>query len=259
MAGLLVAGLAHADDHPNYGQIQSDCAHAANDRNLKGEARQDFMDWCSGAAARFPDHNVSKRYGRYDDCAAGARSLGYKGDDRQRYIDWCVDRTPDRATASYWDAYKACYAKATDRGFLYADRRDYIERCLEGGRNVDSNLWQTYQQCFETADDRKLTGDTREDFVNRCVGRGDQTAYDKTAAQTRTCATRARSLNLTGRDYDRFVDWCLNPYSDKDDYARRWQMDRRCYDSADARDLKGERRRDYLEQCLGYGKYSFND
>jgi hypothetical protein len=42
------------------------------------------MDWCSGAAARFPDHNVSKRYGRYDDCAAGARSLGYKGDDRQR-------------------------------------------------------------------------------------------------------------------------------------------------------------------------------
>jgi len=242
------------------GSGSADCAHAANDRKLTGDARNDFLAWCTGAAARFPDHNVTKRYARYDACATGARTHGYKGDDRQRYMDWCVDQTPDRATANYWDSYKGCYAKATDRGFHDADRRDYIERCLEGGRNVDSNLWQTYQQCFETADDRKLGGDAREDYVNRCVSRGDQKTYDSMATRTRSCSQRARSLNLNGREYDRFVNWCLNPYSDKDDdYARRWERDRRCYVTADDRNLTGERRRDYLEQCLGYGKYSFNN
>ncbi len=241
------------------GQVNADCPHAANDRNLTGDARNDFLQWCTGAAARFPDHDVTKRYARYDACATGARTHGYKGDDRQRYMDWCVDQTPDRATASYWDSYKSCYGKATDRGFHDADRRDYIERCLEGGRNVDSSLWQTYQQCFETADDRKLGGDAREDYVNRCVSRGDQKAYDSMATRTRSCSQRARSLNLNGREYDRFVNWCLNPYSDKDDYARRWERDRRCYVTVDDRNLTGERRRDYLEQCLGYGKYSFND
>jgi hypothetical protein len=259
LLGTLATVGARAENGPNYGQIQSNCVHAADTRNLKGEARKDFVDWCNSSAARSPDRNVSERMGRYDACAAGAREKGYKGDDRQRSMDWCVDRTPDKATSNYWDSYQGCYKKATDRGFEYEDRRDYIERCLEGGRNVDSNLWQSYQQCFETADDRKLGGDAREDFVNRCVGRGDQTAYEKSAAQTRTCATRARSLNLTGGDYNRFMAWCATPgSSDANNYARRWQIDRRCYESADSRELKGERRRDYLEQCLGYGKYGFN-
>ena len=258
LLGALAMGSSQAAEKPNYGQIQADCVHQANARDLKGQGRQDFIDWCNATGARDPNQDTSKRAARYDNCAAAANNQGYKGDERQRYMDWCVDRTADKATDNYWGSYKGCYAKATERGFENEDRRDYIERCVEGGRNVDSTLWQTYQQCFETADDRKLGGDAREDFVNRCVGRGDQKVYEKSAAQTRTCATRGRSLNLTGREYDRFVAWCLNPYSDTNDYARRWQMDRRCYESADSRDLKGERRRDYLEQCLGYGKYSFN-
>jgi hypothetical protein len=258
-AGLVLAGVARADAPRSQGQIQSDCAHAANDRQLKGQDRQEFINWCTSfTASRIDARDATKRYDRYQSCAEGANRHNYKGDDRERYLDWCTGQSPDKVNDNYFAAYKSCYAKATDRGFHDQDRRDYIERCLEGGRNVDSNLWQNYQQCFETADDRKLGGDAREDFVNRCVSRGDQGTYQKVAAETRTCSQRGRSLNLTGRNYDRFVAWCLNPYSDKDDYARRWQVDKRCYETADERDLKGDKRRDYLEQCLGYGKYGFN-
>jgi hypothetical protein len=259
-AGLLLAGAARADEPRNQGQSQADCAHQANARNLIGQARADFVNWCTATAARVGERDISTRSDRYQKCNDGAKRRGLKGDERDGFMDWCTNRTPDRVSDNYFEAYKGCYAKATDRGFHDADRRDYIERCIEGGRNVDSNLWQSYQQCFATADDRKLGGEAREDFVNRCVSRGDQTAYEKATAETRTCSQRGRtSLKLTGRDYDRFMAWCLNPYSDKDDYARRWQVDKRCYETADARSLKGDPRRDYLEQCLGYGKYSFNN
>ena len=263
LIGVLAMANAQADDDRNHGQIVSDCNHEANARSLKGHNRQEFVDWCTATAQRFDNNvkDVGRYYGRYDSCADSARRLGYKGDERQRYMDWCVDRKPEQATASYWDSYRNCYARATERGHENEDRRDYIERCLEGGgRNVDSALWQTYQQCFETADDRKLGGDAREDFVNKCVGRGDQRAYDNAVTRSRTCANRARSLNLSGRELDRFMNWCSNPYQDKDDdYARRWERDRRCYATADDRNLTGEKRRDYIEQCMGYGRYSANE
>src|SRR4029077_2818397 len=91
LPGLVVVSFAHAEQPRNNGQVVSDCAHQANQRDLKGQARQDFLDWCSANAARSDNRDVNKHYDRYDSCADAAGRQGYKGDDRQRYMDWCVD------------------------------------------------------------------------------------------------------------------------------------------------------------------------
>ena len=53
MAGLLVASfasVAHAEDRTK-SEVAANCAHAANDRNLTGDARNDFSN---GATAPRP-------------------------------------------------------------------------------------------------------------------------------------------------------------------------------------------------------------
>jgi hypothetical protein len=107
MLGVLVASPAFADsdkpkpdnrpthtafnDRPdNRGQIVSDCNHRANDRELMGIDRQDYVEWCTS------------RGHRYD----------------RSYMD------------NYWDDDRTCYGRANDRGMTGDRRADFLHNCL---------------------------------------------------------------------------------------------------------------------------------
>ena len=218
--------VAHAEDRTT-SQVAADCAHAANDRNLTGDARNDFLEWCNGAAARYPDHDVSKRYARYDACAAGARSHGYKGDDRQRYLDWCVSQAPDSATASNWESYR------------------------KGQVNAD---------CPHAANDRNLIGEARNDFLAWCTGaaaRFPDHDVSKRYARYDACAAGARSQGYKGDDRQRYLDWCTVQAPDQATVSN-WNSYRGnsagtadCAHAANDRNLIGEARNDFLAWCTG--------
>jgi hypothetical protein len=77
----------------NHGQVVSECNHRANDRNLKGKERQDFVDWCTDS---------SERHGFYDwrwnddrSCYQKADNKGLSGDQRRDFVRRCVDKNTD--------------------------------------------------------------------------------------------------------------------------------------------------------------------
>jgi hypothetical protein len=91
-------GHSQANDHDhgqgqagkdNHGQVVSDCNHRANDRKLKGQERQDFVEWCT---------DTSERHGYNDGRWTGDRSCYEKADKkglrdsaRRDFVRRCLD------------------------------------------------------------------------------------------------------------------------------------------------------------------------
>src|SRR5262245_34545731 len=98
----LVAPVSRADDNDkNRGQAVSDCNQRASARNLKGQDRKDFVDWCVARSDPFDDSQGN----RYSDCNARANQRGLRNEERRDFIDWCVGRD-ERTSDDYWDRYR---------------------------------------------------------------------------------------------------------------------------------------------------------
>ena len=100
LVALLAVGTVQADndkgkgndknqhnDWQNHGQVVSECNHQANQRNLKGQDRKDFTEWCESRGGRYQyDYN---RYGSEKTCYQRANNKGLKGDKRANFLDKC--------------------------------------------------------------------------------------------------------------------------------------------------------------------------
>jgi hypothetical protein len=100
MVALLAVGTAQADNDKgkgqdqgqdkngqNHGQVVSECNHQANQRNLKGQDRKDYTEWCESRGGRYQyDYN---RYGSEKTCYQRANNKGLKGDKRANFLDKC--------------------------------------------------------------------------------------------------------------------------------------------------------------------------
>ena len=78
----------------NHGQVVSECNHRANERNLKGQDRKDFTEWCESRGARY-----KYDYGRYDgekSCYQKANNKGLTGDKRQNFLEKCFGGGDDK-------------------------------------------------------------------------------------------------------------------------------------------------------------------
>jgi hypothetical protein len=81
-------------DEPNHGQVVSECNHRANSRNLKGQERRDFTEWCESRGARYKyDDN---RYGNERDCYQKANKKGLSGNKRANFLDKCLAETDSK-------------------------------------------------------------------------------------------------------------------------------------------------------------------
>lgn len=77
----------------NHGQVVSECNHRANERNLKGQDRKDFTEWCESRGGRY-----KYDYGRYDGektCYQKANNKGLSGDKRQNFLEKCFAERGD--------------------------------------------------------------------------------------------------------------------------------------------------------------------
>jgi hypothetical protein len=82
-------GQGQGADKSNHGQVVSECNHRANERNLKGQDRKEFTEWCESRGARYGyDDN---RYSRERECYRKADNKELKGDKRQKYLANCLD------------------------------------------------------------------------------------------------------------------------------------------------------------------------
>jgi hypothetical protein len=69
------------------GQVVSECNHRANEKNLKGEDRKDFTEWCESRGARY--RYDDKRYDGEKNCYQKANNKGLTGDRRQQFLENC--------------------------------------------------------------------------------------------------------------------------------------------------------------------------
>ncbi|HXW10489.1 MAG TPA: hypothetical protein VD737_07740 [Steroidobacteraceae bacterium] len=79
-------GQGKADD--NHGQVVSDCNHRANQKELKGKDRQDYVEWCTDRGERHQYDD--RRYDQDRSCYRKAAEKGLSGDSRRAYIQDCL-------------------------------------------------------------------------------------------------------------------------------------------------------------------------
>jgi len=80
-------------DASNHGQVVSECNHRANERNLKGQDRKEWTEWCEDRGGRY--NYDYKRYSSDRNCYQKADNKGLSGDQRRKFINDCLDR-PNR-------------------------------------------------------------------------------------------------------------------------------------------------------------------
>jgi hypothetical protein len=71
----------------NHGQVVSECNHRANAKNLKGQDRKDYTEWCESRGARYKYDD--KRYSGERNCYQKADNKGLSGDKRANFLDKC--------------------------------------------------------------------------------------------------------------------------------------------------------------------------
>ena len=83
------------DDGPqNNGQVTSECNHRANERNMKGQDRKDYVEWCESRGASYKyDYN---RYGNERSCYQRANDKNLRGDDRANFLRRCLSDVDSR-------------------------------------------------------------------------------------------------------------------------------------------------------------------
>ena len=94
----LAVGTAYAGDDrgqdkgkakDNHGQVVSECNHRANERNLKGQDRKDYTEWCESRGARYGYDDG--RYSRDRECYQYAYRKGLSGERRVNFLNGCLD------------------------------------------------------------------------------------------------------------------------------------------------------------------------
>ena len=80
----------------NRGQVVSACNHNANERELTGHDRQDYVEWCTSRGHRY-DRDYTDRYWNDDRrCYGQADDRSLTGDRRAKYLADCLQRDDDR-------------------------------------------------------------------------------------------------------------------------------------------------------------------
>jgi hypothetical protein len=80
----------------NHGQVVSDCNHRANDRALKGQERQDWVEWCTSRGYRYTTQNGPKYWDSDRSCYSRANDHGLSGDRREDFLRSCLGKDDDR-------------------------------------------------------------------------------------------------------------------------------------------------------------------
>ena len=80
-------GQGKGQAQENHGQVVSECNHRANDRNLKGQDRKDFTEWCESRGARY--NYDDRRYDGEQNCYQKANNQGLTGDKRRNFLEKC--------------------------------------------------------------------------------------------------------------------------------------------------------------------------
>jgi hypothetical protein len=83
-------GKHYDDKDGNHGQVVSECNHRANQKNLKGKDRKEYVDWCTdnGAHAKYDD----RRYDSERSCYRRADEKGLSGDTRRKFLNECLEK-----------------------------------------------------------------------------------------------------------------------------------------------------------------------
>jgi uncharacterized sporulation protein YeaH/YhbH (DUF444 family) len=71
----------------NRGEVVSECNHRANAKNLKGQDRKDYTEWCESRGARYKYDD--KRYSGERNCYQKADNKGLSGSKRANFLDKC--------------------------------------------------------------------------------------------------------------------------------------------------------------------------
>jgi hypothetical protein len=88
------------DDHDggksqdNKGQVTSDCNHLANQRNLKGQERKQWVEWCQDRGGAY--HYDDNRWKSERSCYQKADDKGLSGDKRKKYLKNCFENHPEQ-------------------------------------------------------------------------------------------------------------------------------------------------------------------
>ena len=91
MAQVAVAqgqGQGKGQGKENRGQVVSECNHRANEKNLKGQERKDFTEWCESRGARYKYDDM--RYDGEKNCYQKANNKGLTGDKRRNFLEKCL-------------------------------------------------------------------------------------------------------------------------------------------------------------------------
>ena len=72
----------------NHGQRVSDCNHRANGKQLKGQERKNYVEWCIDNGERYKYDD--KRWTGSRNCYQKADDRNLSGDERRRYINSCL-------------------------------------------------------------------------------------------------------------------------------------------------------------------------
>jgi hypothetical protein len=75
----------------NHGQRVSDCNHRANGKQLKGQERKEYVEWCVDHGERYQYDD--KRWTGSRNCYQKADDRKLSGDERRRYISSCLSST----------------------------------------------------------------------------------------------------------------------------------------------------------------------
>lgn len=169
-ACLLLAASAQAAEKRSYGEIVSDCNHAANAQKLQGRVRKDFVEWCNERALREDD----ARAGRYPGCHERADELDLEGDERRRFIGICVDRREmaleSKANRALWQEYRSCFERADEHDIQGEDEvHEFVDWCVAHGDRYTDEQWARYLRCDARAEARGLSGERRREYLRDCL------------------------------------------------------------------------------------------
>jgi hypothetical protein len=87
---------ADAGKDVNHGQIVSECNHRANERNLKGQDRKEWVEWCEDRGNRYAYD--SRRFDDDRSCYRRADEKGLSGDRRRAWINDCLEKQDAQRT-----------------------------------------------------------------------------------------------------------------------------------------------------------------
>lgn len=137
---------------------------------------------------------------------------------------------PSKKQQAQQDRMKSCNAQAAKKDLKGDERKAFMSRCLSGdsAKKKDDDKELTAQQkkmrsCNAQAAKKEMKGDERKAFMSKCLkaDSGDLTAQQERSGDSAAAGGNSQQQRMT-----------------------------RCNAQAEKRDLKGEKRRDFMSDCL---------